>query len=318
LAGGLALLGLLLAGCKGERGGAGTPEHPFGQPVQVKSTYQGSYPIKVLCTVGMVADLARNVGGPRVEVTQLLGEGTDPHTYKSGPGDLRKLTEADLILYNGLHLEGKMADTLARAAQRRPAFAVTEYLPPEVVRKNEEGQYDPHLWFDVSAWSKAAGIVCEILEKFDPPHAAEYRENCRRYQQRLANLHDYARKELASVPRDRRVLVTAHDAFRYFGHAYDVEVKGIQGISTEAEAGVNEINALVDFLVSRKIKAVFVESSVNEKNVRSLIQGCRDRGHEVKIGGELFSDAMGKPGTPEGTYEGMIRHNVDTIVKALR
>jgi manganese/zinc/iron transport system substrate-binding protein len=203
-------------------------------------------------------------------------------------------------------------------ARKKPTFAVTEYIPEGRVLDNPAGAFDPHLWFDVSLWREAAGVVRDALKAFDPKHAAEYQSRADAYQAELAKLHDYAKAQLATIPKERRVLVTAHDAFRYFGRAYDVEVRGIQGISTESEAGVKEVNAIVDLLVQKRIKAVFVESSVSDKNVKALLEGCAARGHTVVVGGELFSDAMGKDGTPEGTYVGMVRHNVDTIAKALK
>jgi manganese/zinc/iron transport system substrate-binding protein len=286
--------------------------------IVVEKPYSGGYPIDVVCTTGMVADLARHVGGDRVKVTQLMGEGVDPHLYKASPGDVNRLGRADLIFYSGLHLEGKMADVFVRMARRKPTFAVTEYIAEGRILDSPDGAYDPHLWFDVSLWREAAGVVRDVLKTFDPKHAAEYQRRADTYQVELDKLHEYAKKQLASIPKERRVLVTAHDAFRYFGRAYDVEVKGIQGISTESEAGVREVNALVDFLVRRKVKAVFVESSVSDRNVQALLEGCRAKGHTVVVGGELFSDAMGKEGTPRGTYVGMVQHNVDTIVKALK
>jgi manganese/zinc/iron transport system substrate-binding protein len=294
------------------------PGHQRPGPIAIEHPYSGPYPIQVTCTTGMVADLARIVGGDKVEVTQLMGEGVDPHLYKASTGDVRLLNGADLVFYSGLHLEGKMSDVFVRMARQKPTFAVTEYIEESSVLDNDEGAYDPHLWFDVSLWSQAAGVVRDVLVAFDPPNADGYRSRAAAYQKELDELHRYAREQLATIPKSRRVLITAHDAFRYFGRAYDIEVKGIQGISTESEAGVKEINALVDFITRRGVKAVFVETSVPDRNIKALLEGCKARGHEVVIGGELFSDAMGKPGTPEGSYIGMVRHNVDTITKALR
>jgi manganese/zinc/iron transport system substrate-binding protein len=181
-----------------------------------------------------------------------------------------------------------------------------------------DGAHDPHVWFDVSLWRRCVDVVRDSLVRFDPKHGDEYKARAAEYAAKLESLHSEVKSQLAEIPANRRVLVTAHDAFRYFGRAYEVEVLGIQGISTDSEAGVKEINTLVDLLVDRKIKAVFVESSVSERNVKALVEGCQARGHEVKIGGELFSDAMGRPGTEEGTYPGMVRHNVNTIVNALQ
>lgn len=275
--------------------------------------------INVVCTTGMVADVVRNVGGDLVRVEQLMREGVDPHLYKPSPADVAKMNNADVIFYSGLHLEGKMADALERLAQKKPAYGVAEYLDTKSILTDEHNHPDPHVWFDVSLWSEVAGVVTEKLSKYDPPNAGSYKKRGDAYRLELAQLHDDAKKQLATIePKEKRVLVTSHDAFRYFGRAYDIEVKGIQGISTDAEASVREINQLVDFLVTRKAKAVFVETSVNQRNMESLRAGCKARGHEVALGGELFSDAMGASGTPEGTYIGMIRHNVETIVKALK
>jgi manganese/zinc/iron transport system substrate-binding protein len=266
----------------------------------------------------MVADLVRNVGGGHVAVTALMGDGVDPHLYTASPADVAKLNRADAVFYSGLHLEGKLAELLERMSRRKPTIAVAERLPAERLLRDEFGASDPHVWFDVSLWSEAAGVVAAELARFDPTHADDYSANADAYRERLANLHEYAREQLSTIADDRRVLVTAHDAFQYFGRAYDTEVRGIQGISTDSEAGVGQVTELVAFLTERKIKAVFVETSVADSNVRSLLEGCRARGHTVAIGGTLYSDAMGPSGTPQGTYEGMVRHNVDTIVAALK
>ncbi len=276
------------------------------------------YPTKVVCTTGMVADLVKRVGGPHVKVGQLMGAGVDPHTYKAAPADMSQLDQAEIIFYSGLHLEGKMGDVFVRLARKKPTHPVSERIPESLVMDVGEGHFDPHIWFDVSLWSEAVQVVADALAEFDPTRAADYRKNAEAYRAELAQLHDECKRELAMIPKERRVLVTAHDAFRYFGRAYDIEVKAIQGISTETEAAVKEINELVDLIVERKIKAVFVESSVSPRNVQALVEGCKNRGHDVVVGGELFSDAMGKDGTPEGTYPGMVRHNVKTIVNALK
>lgn len=287
---------------------------------EMPDEYPGAYPIGIVATTGMVADLARNIGGEHVSVSALMGEGIDPHLYKASPGDVTKLRGANLILYSGLHLEGKMADILLRLARRQPVYAVTEKLPEDLMREPPEflGQYDPHVWFDVAIWSRCGEFVRDLLAEFDPAHAEDYRRNAEPYLAELAALDRYARERIATIPDEKRILVTAHDAFGYFGDAYNIEVIAIQGISTESEAGVYKINQMVDALVTRKIKAVFVETSVSDKNIMALIEGCRARGHEVVIGGSLYSDAMGKDGTPAGTYPGMVRANVDTIVGALK
>jgi manganese/zinc/iron transport system substrate-binding protein len=292
---------VLAAGCGGE----------------APSSSEERYPYPVVCTTGMVADIVKNVGGDHVQVTTLMGEGIDPHLYKASPGDVSKLNAARVIFFSGLHLEGKMGDIFVRTARKKPTYAVTEKIPEDRLIELTDGHYDPHVWFDVSLWSLAADTVRDALVEVDPEHAADYTKRANEYQAALAALDETCRQSLQEIPKDRRVLVTAHDAFHYFGRAYDIEVRAVQGVSTETEAGVLEINELVDFITKRKIKAVFVESTISERNIRALIEGCAARGHEVKIGGELFSDAMGKDGTPEGTYAGMVRHNVDTIKRAL-
>ena len=319
LAIGILLLGAatLATGCNGSPGAA-DDSHSLGDRPTVEQTFDGQYPIQAVATTGMVADVVRQVGGEHVEVRHLMGEGVDPHLYKASTGDIDLLTDADVIFYSGLHLEGKMGDIFVRMARRKPTFAITEAVPEERVMEVADGTYDPHLWFDVSLWSETVGVVREALSAFDPSHAADYQRNAEAYREELAKLHEETKARIAAIPAERRVLVTAHDAFGYFGRAYDMEVKAIQGISTESEAGVKEINDLVTFLVERKIKAVFVETSVSDRNIKALVEGSRAQGHEVQIGGELYSDAMGASGTPEGTYIGMVRHNVETIVEALK
>lgn len=284
---------------------------------------RGDRPFEVVCTIGQVGDMVRSVGGKHVHVVDLMGAGVDPHLYRATPGDTKRLSQADIVFYNGLHLEGRIAEMLESLARRKPVFAITEQLAAkrsgELRRPAEfEGAYDPHVWFDVSLWASCIDVVVDQLSKLDPEHAAEYRDNAEAYRAKLARLHVWCREEVARIPAAQRVLVTAHDAFGYFGRAYGIEVYAIQGVSTADEADLANINRLVDLLVSRKIKAVFVESSVPPKLVESLIQPAAQRGHKVVTGGELYSDAMGSPGTPEGTYVGMVEHNVNTIVKALK
>ena len=302
--------------------GCGNNKSPKGKHerrvVELKSTYQGAYPIRVTATTGMVADLARQIGGDKVQVEQLLGADVDPHTHQPTHEDITKLGKAELIFYNGLHLEGKMEDAFKSLARKIPAFGVGDYLDPNIILGEDDSTHDPHIWFDVQLWSEAAAVVADVLSKFDPTSKDLYRKNLEKYQVELAGLHAFAKNEIAQIPKDQRVLVTSHDAFRYFGRAYDIEVKGIQGISTEAQASVRDINQLVEFITNRKVKAIFVESSVNPRNMRSLMEGCAAAGHKVAEGGELFSDAMGQAGTPEDNYLGMVRHNVNTIVKGLR
>ena len=286
--------------------------------VKVRRTFDGNHPIKVVCTTGMVADLVRNVGGKHVKVTQLMASNVDPHLYEAGTEDIAKLKTADLIVYNGLHLEGKMADTLHTMGTRSPAFAVANYLPADRVRNIPKEGLDPHIWFDVSLWNEAREGVQKVLSKFDPKHAGDYAKQGRAYGEKLEELHKWTKTKLARIPKEQRVLITAHDAFEYFGKAYDVDVRGIQGISTESEASIKHRQDLVKLIVDNKIKAVFVETSVNEENVKNLIEACKVRKYRVEEGGTLYSDAMGDPGSSADTYIGMVRHNVNTIVAALK
>ncbi len=282
------------------------------------STYSGPYPIKAAVTVGMVADLVREIGGEQVKVQQLLGSGVDPHLYKPTRDAVQALTDADIVFYNGLLLEGKMAETLGRLAKTKPSIAVAERLPK--IRLGETGEHDhpdPHVWMDVSMWSEVAQAIGDAISEFDPSHAEQYRQRVEVVRKKLNALHEYGVKQIACVPKEQRVLVTSHDAFRYFGKAYGIQVEAIQGISTESEAGLQRVTDLVDLLVNRKIKAVFVESSVPPDSIAALVEGAARRGHKVTIAAELFSDAMGTEGTYEGTYIGMMDHNLSSIARAL-
>lgn len=306
--------GLALACCIGMVAGCGAPSDSSGGEARTG-------PLRVTATTGMIADVARVVGGEHVTVEGLMGPGVDPHLYKATQGDLKKLREADMILFNGLFLEGRMADTFVQMASRGVnTVQVTADVPEDLLREPPEfaGHYDPHLWMDVSLWKYVVESIRDAYSEADPANAEVYAASAKNYLEVLDELHAYAAEQFASVPKERRVLVTAHDAFGYMGRAYDVEVMGLQGISTAAEFGTQDVENLVKILVSRNIPAVFVESSIPRRTVEALVEAARARGHNVKIGGELFSDAMGADGTPEGSYVGMIRHNVDTIVGALR
>ena len=282
--------------------------------------YEGEAPIVVLTTTGMIHDIVQNIGGARVQTQALMGAGVDPHLYKASPGDVRKLSEAKMVFYNGLHLEGKMVEILERLGDSRPSVAVASRIAPDQLLKADSTTDlpDPHVWFDVSKWISASQVVRDALKKFDAANAKTYEANAAAYEKKLRVLDSYAKAQLATIPKSQRVLVTAHDAFRYFGKAYDVEVQGLQGISTASEVSVRDVQRIVQTLTSRKIKAIFVESSVPTRSVEAVVQGCRAKGHEVKVGGSLFSDAMGKSDSPQGTYDGMVRHNIDTIVRALK
>ncbi|RMF64300.1 MAG: manganese transporter, partial [Bacteroidetes bacterium] len=276
--------------------------------------------IRVVATTSMIADLVRNVGGDRVEVTGLMGPGVDPHLYKASEGDVMRMASADVIFYNGLHLEGKMSEIFEQMEQRGiPTFAITEGIDSTKYRPSAQfqGNYDPHVWFDVSLWMEAAHYVAEALASLDPAHADVYRANAEAYIEQLKELDAYVRQRVAEVPESLRVLITSHDAFGYFGRAYGFEVRGLQGISTATEAGTADVQALADFVASRRIPALFVESSVSPRGIEAVREAVRARGYEVKIGGTLYGDALGSPDSPAGTYIGMVRHNVDTITSAL-
>ncbi|MBT5019963.1 zinc ABC transporter substrate-binding protein [Planctomicrobium sp.] len=275
--------------------------------------------IKVVATVGMVADIVREVGGKHVEVEQICGSGVDPHLYKATRDDVATMSSADIIFFSGLLLEGKLTDTLVKLARKKTVVAVTENLTEDHLLEPDDfaDHYDPHVWMDVSEWSNCVGTVLDILIQYDPVHANDYRMEATRLEKELKLLHEYGKTSLASIPEGKRVLVTSHDAFNYLGRAYGLEVQGVQGISTESEAGLERVNELVDMLVERKVEAVFIESSVPRKSIDSLLEGVRSKGHEIKIGGELYSDAMGSEGTYEGTYIGMLDHNITTITRAL-
>jgi manganese/zinc/iron transport system substrate-binding protein len=276
-------------------------------------------PIRAVATTGMVADIVKNVGGERVQVVSLMGPGVDPHLYKASEGTVIKLAEADVVFYSGLHLEAQMPKVFDRMQGQVNTVAVTDGIdrslllsPPEF-----EGNYDPHVWFDVTLWMKAAETVREALIKMDPSHASIYQSNAEVYLKQLEELDQYVRSQAALVPPQQRVVITAHDAFNYFGRAYGFEVRGLQGISTATEASTADVQALVNFIVQRRIPALFVESSVPQRNVEAVQAAVRAKGFEVLIGGSLYSDAMGDPGTVDGTYIGMVRHNINTIVGAL-
>jgi manganese/zinc/iron transport system substrate-binding protein len=277
--------------------------------------------VRVVATTSMVADLVRQVAGDRAVVEGLMGPGVDPHLYKATASDIVKLQRADAIFYNGLMLEGRLGDLFTRLARtKRHVYALAESIPADALLEpaDYEGHYDPHVWFDVSLWARCVDVVVEGLSAADPGSAAFYAEQGRATKERLSALHAWALAKAAELPAARRVLVTSHDAYNYFGRAYGFEVVGLQGISTVSEAGLADMTRLVDFIKARGVKAIFVESSVPPDTIRRLAQ---DAG--VRVGGELFSDAMGTPGQIEngydlGTYEGMVKHNLTTIVEALK
>lgn len=270
-------------------------------------------PPKLVATTGMIADAARRISG--LPVTALMGPGLDPHGHRATRNDILALSRADLVLWHGLNLEAQMERLMADLAKRKPVVAVAESLDGALLLANPAypDRPDPHVWFDPALWSE----VTKAVEAAVAPFAELAPAQGTVFRQEIAVLGDYATTILATIPAEKRVLVTAHDAFSYFGRAYDIEVQGIQGISTDSEAGVSRISDLVNLLVDRKIPAVFVESSVSDRSIRALIEGAAAQGHSVQIGGELFSDAMGPDGSYEGSYLGMFDHNVTTIASAL-
>lgn len=275
--------------------------------------------LSVVATTSMIADAARQVGGARVAVTALMGPGVDPHAYRQTRSDIANMLRVDAVLWHGLYLEAQLEEFLLDLGKHKRVFAVGEAVPRDrlIAHSDYANRFDPHIWMDPGLWRSVVLAVRDALSEIDPAGADAYAAGVERHLEEVDALNAYAAERLATVPAERRVLVTAHDAFNYFGRAFDFEVLGIQGISTESEAGLRRIEELVDTLVTRGITAVFVESSVSARNVRALIEGAAARGHTVTIGGELFSDAMGPTGTYEGTYTGMIDHNVTGIARAL-
>lgn len=277
-------------------------------------------PVRVVATTGMIADAVRNVGGEHVEVTGLMGPGVDPHLYRPTASDVSALDNADIIFYNGLELEGRMTDIFVRLARTTPTVPVAQDVPEDRLLESQdyEDAHDPHIWFDVDLWTSVVRVIEAELSELDPDNASDYAAWANAYVDELDQLDAYVFEQIELIPEDSRVLITAHDAFGYFGHRYGVEVIGLQGISTAAEAGAADVQNLSQLIADRQIKAIFVETSVPRATIEAVQAAVRSRGHEVEIGGELFSDAMGDPGTEAGTYIGMITHNTDTIAGALR
>jgi manganese/zinc/iron transport system substrate-binding protein len=271
-------------------------------------------PIRVVATTGMIGDVAQNIGGDLVTVTTLMGPGVDPHLYRATESDVEAFLNSDIIFYNGLHLEARMVEIL----EQIHAVPVGDALPPDMVRKSPNFDApDPHIWMDAHRWRFVAERIRDTLIAYDPANADTYNANADAYLAQIDELNEYAQAQINRIPEQQRVLVTAHDAFFYFGEAYGMDVFAPQGISTESEAGVEDIRRTIGILVERHIPAIFVESSVPPDVIEAIVAGAEAQGHEITIGGSLFSDAMGEPGTPDGTYIGMIKHNVDTIVTAL-
>jgi manganese/zinc/iron transport system substrate-binding protein len=281
-------------------------------------------PIKVVTTTGMIADAVKNIGGEYVQVEALMGPGVDPHQYRASAGDLKRLQSADLVLYNGLHLEGKMADVLEQFGKDGRCVAVTKNLDKQKdlrpAPEGYDGAHDPHVWFDVQLWSKAVETMGAELKRVDPAHGNDYTQRTVKYVQQLSQLHNEVLEKARSVPAERRVLITAHDAFFYFGRAYGFEVHGLQGVSTVSEPGTKDVQELAKLIGSKRVPAIFGETSVPDRNLKAVVDAVeKGYSHQVKfIAGQLYSDALGDPKGPAGTYVGMVRTNIETMVNALR
>lgn len=280
----------------------------------------GNKRLQIVATTGMIGDAISIIVGDSADVNSLMGPGVDPHLYKPTQSDIEALRNADIIFYNGLHLEGKMGEILEKLGESKPVIAFGEGIDKESLLENPDfqGNYDPHIWFSVPNWSSAVKYAGEQMLVNDTANSQYYKANLDGHLAELATLDSWVNTQIQTIPDSQRVMITAHDAFGYFGQAYGVEVTGLQGLSTAAEYGLKDVTDMVDFIVSRGIKSVFVESSVSDKSLQAVIEGCQAKDHNVTIGGTLYSDAMGAEGTPEGTYVGMVRHNVTTIVEALR
>ncbi len=273
--------------------------------------------IQVVTTIAQIGEPMQIIGGNRVEVTSLMGPGVDPHLYQATQGDITTLQNADIIFYNGLHLEGNLGEIFDKLNETKPVFAIGDSIDESRLLKDEEGAIDPHIWFDLEIWEDALESATENLKEFSPDDASYFEENKQDYFSKIDELKAEAIEKMASIPVEQRILVTAHDAFGYFGRMYDIEVVGLQGLSTEDEVGISDIQSTVDLLHEKKVPSVFVESSINQNSIKAVIEGAAKKGMDVSLGGELFSDAMGQAGTEEGTYLGMYRHNVKTVYDGL-
>lgn len=276
-------------------------------------------PLFIVATTGIIEDGLKNIVGDSAEVSALMGPGTDPHLYKPTPGDIDLLDRADVIVTNGLHLEGKMAEMLQKYGLEKPVINVSDGIPHDQIIKSADfgDSYDPHIWFDSQIWMKGLqGVVAE-LGKIEPSLASYFQANYERYQKKISAMDAFVNDELGKLADHTKVLITSHDAFSYFGRRYSIEVRGIQGISTLSEVGLKDISAMVDFVIERQIKSIFVETSTSNKTAQSIVDGCAAKGYTVELRGPLFSDALGEPDTEGGTYIGMVKANVKMIVEGL-
>ena len=281
--------------------------------------YDSDRPL-VVSTTGMIGDLIANIGGDSIQSLSLMGPGVDPHLYKATQGDLAKLRSADLIVYNGLHLEGKMGEVLKQLGKVQKVRALGQYIDTSKLLADPAypEAYDPHIWFDIHLWSTTIDSLAKAIIDIKPDAKAYFLENAVDYKLQLGELNQWVYRELKSIPEEQRKLITAHDAFKYFGAAYGIQVRGLQGISTVSEFGLKDRVDLVNYILDHKVPAIFLETSVSDRNIRSVIEACRKKGHNVALGGSLYSDAMGAKNTKAGTYLGMVSQNVHTIVEALK
>ena len=301
---GLAALTLMLAACNEEGSN------------QEGADKEGN----VVATTGQIADAVKIISGDKLNVTTLMGPGVDPHLYKATQGDMTTLENAEVIFYNGLHLEGQLQDIFDQMGKDKTVFAAAEVLKGEqlLVDEEDDSLHDPHVWFDIMLWKEVVDGIGDTLVEEYPEYKKDFEKNEQDYLAQLDELAAYAKERVAEIPQEQRILVTAHDAFNYFGESLGFDVSGLQGLSTESEYGVKDVENMVNYLVDNNIKAIFVESSVSDKAMKAVIEGAKEKGHTVIIGGELFSDAMGAEGTAEGTYLGMYKHNINTIVDSLK
>ncbi|MEF2248640.1 zinc ABC transporter substrate-binding protein [Paenibacillus sp. IITD108] len=273
--------------------------------------------INVVTTIAQIAEPLSIIGGDKVEVTSLMGPGVDPHLYNATQGDIKKLESSDAVFYSGLHLEANMTKVFEEIGKSKPVLGIGDSIAADQLLKDEGGAIDPHIWFDIDLWQQALENATSKLKQMSAENADYFEANKEKYFEELQKLKNESKEKLSQIPKDKRILVTAHDAFGYFGRLQDVEVVGLQGLSTEDEIGLNDIEDTIKIILDHKVPAVFIESSINPASINAVIEGAKKQGLDIKLGGELFSDAMGEEGTPEGTYIGMYRHNVETIYKAL-
>jgi manganese/zinc/iron transport system substrate-binding protein len=288
--------------------------------VACKAPTKSSGKLKVVVTTTMLTDLVKNIGGDLIDLQGLMGAGVDPHLYKASEGDVSKLFNADVIFYNGLHLEGKLVAVFEKMETQKTTVALGEFLAKEGLIGSDyfASNYDPHVWFNIQYFKEFSDKVTSVLSDKDPKNAASFTANNLAYQQKLDLLHTAVVNTIATLAPEKRILVTAHDAFNYFGKAYGFKVVGLQGLSTATEAGVQDVQKLSEYIIANKVKAIFIESSVPRRTIEALQEAVISKGHQVSIGGSLYSDALGDGGSVEGTYVGMFLYNIKTIVNALQ